>query len=141
MKKYIPALMLVTVLAGCDDASKVIDQAQDAANKAVDTVQEKMQSVDLSKVNLDQFGNAADSAKALAASVEEALNANFSDPEVLDEVQAKVANAYSCLVDASSESTAEELMNTVMATISNAEAQTLIEKGIAKAEATQECIM
>ena len=141
MKKYIPALMLVTVLAGCDDASKVIDQAQDAANKAVDTVQEKMQSVDLSKVNLAKFGNAADSAKALAASVEEALNANFSDPEVLDKVQAKVANAYSCLVDASSESTAEELMNTVMATISNEKAQTLIEKGIAKAKAAQECIM
>ena len=133
--------MLVTVLAGCDDASKVIDQAQDAANKAVDTVQEKMQSVDLSKVNLAKFGNAADSAKALAASVEEALNANFSDPEVLDKVQAKVANAYSCLVDASSESTAEELMNTVMATISNEKAQTLIEKGIAKAKAAQECIM
>ena len=133
--------MLVTVLAGCDDASKVIDQAQDAANKAVDTVQEKMQSVDLSKVNLAKFGNAADSAKALAASVEEALNANFSDPEVLDKVQAKVANAYSCLVDASSESTAEELMNTVMATINNEKAQTLIEKGIAKAKAAQECIM
>ncbi|MGF1723461.1 hypothetical protein [Photobacterium nomapromontoriensis] len=141
MKKYITALLLVTALAGCDDASKAIDQAQEAANKAVDTMQDKMNSVDLTQLKLDQLGDAAGSAKELASSVEEALNVNFSDPAALTEVKEHIANAYSCLVDASSESTAERLMDKVMATVSNEEAQSLIEKAIAKAKEAQECVM
>lgn len=133
--------MLVTVLSGCDDATKAIDQVQEAANKAVDTMQEKMVSIDLSKLNLDQFGDAAESAKELASSVEEALNADFSNPEALTEVKDHIANAYSCLVDASSESTAEKLMDKVRATISSEDAQSLIEQGIEKAQKAKECVM
>lgn len=141
MKKYITALMLVTALSGCDDATKVIDQAQESANKAVDSLQEKMDSVDLSKLNLDDLGEAAASAKELASSVDEALNVDFNDSEALAEVKDHIANAYSCLVDASSESTAEKLLNKVLATISNEEAQSLIEKGIDKAKEAKECVM
>lgn len=133
--------MLVAALSGCDDANQVIDQAQKAANNAVDTMQEKMESVDLSKLNLEQLGDAAASAQKLAESVDEALNADFSDPEVLTEVHEHISNAYSCLVEASSESTAEKLMDKVMVTISNEDAKTLIEKSIEKAKEAQKCVM
>lgn len=141
MKRYITAIMLVTALSGCDDATKAIDQAQEAANKAVDSVQEKIGSVDLGPLNLEQFGDAAESAKQLASSVEEALNADFSDPAALTEVKDHIANAYSCLVDASSEASAEKLLEKVMATISSEQAQTLIENGIEKAKEAKECVM
>ncbi|MCG7499714.1 hypothetical protein MHO82_22880 [Vibrio sp. Of7-15] len=141
MKRYITAIMLVTALSGCDDATKAIDQAQEAANKAVDSVQEKMGSLDLGQLNLEQFGEAAESAKQLATSVEEALNADFSDPAALTEVKDHIANAYSCLVDASSEASAEKLLEKVMATINSEQALSLIENGIEKAKAAQECVM
>ena len=141
MKRYITAIMLVTALSGCDDATKAIDQAQEAANKAVDSVQEKMGSLDLGELNLEQFGEAAESAKQLATSVEEALNADFSDPAALTEVKDHIANAYSCLVDASSEASAEKLLEKVMSTINSEQALSLIENGIEKAKAAQECVM
>ena len=66
MKKTISITVLAMALAGCDDASKTIDQAQESANKAVDTVQEqvgtleeKMDSVE-EIFNLDQFGDASE---------------------------------------------------------------------------------
>ena len=141
MNKYLTALMLVTALAGCDDASKAIEKAQDAANDAVDSLQEKIESVNLDALNLDQFGEAADSAGKLAESVQEALSVDFTDQQALTEVEEQIANAYHCLVDISSESTAEKLMSKVMETISNQEAQSLIEKGIDKAQEAQECVM
>ena len=141
MKKYVTALVLVAALAGCEDATKAIDQAQEAANKAVDTIQEQMESVDLSKLNLDQFGDATESAKEFALSVEEALNADFTNPEALTQVKENIANTYACLVDATSESTAEKLMDKVLATITNQEAQSLVEKGIEKAKSAQKCVM
>ncbi|MDD1780947.1 hypothetical protein LRP49_06995 [Enterovibrio sp. ZSDZ35] len=141
MKKAITAVLLVTALAGCEEANNAIDQAQEAANKAVDTIQEQVESVDLSELNLDQFGDAAASAKALAESVEEAMNVDFSNPTALEDVKDHVSNAYSCLVDATSESTAEKLMNKVMQTITNEEAQTLIEKSVDMAKEAKECVM
>ncbi|MDO6583580.1 hypothetical protein Q4491_19755 [Photobacterium sp. 2_MG-2023] len=36
MKKSVITLTLILALVGCDDASKAIDEAQAAANKAVD---------------------------------------------------------------------------------------------------------
>lgn len=141
MKKYFTALMLVTALTGCDDASKAIEQAQDAANDAVDSLQEKIESVDLESLNLDQFGEAAESAEKLAESVQEALTVDFADQNALTEAKEHIANAYACLVDVSSESTAEKLMNKVMETISNQEAQSLIERSIDKAKEAQECVM
>ncbi|KXF81851.1 cysteine--tRNA ligase [Enterovibrio coralii] len=141
MKKAITAVLLVTALAGCEEANKAIDQAQEAATKAVDTIHEQVESVDLSALNLDQFGDAADSAKELAESVEEAMNVDFSNPAALAEVKEHVSNAYSCLVDATSESTAEKLMDKVMQTITNEEAQSLLEKSIEKAKDAKECVM
>ncbi|MDD1792109.1 hypothetical protein L4D06_05970 [Enterovibrio makurazakiensis] len=141
MKKSLAAMMLLFTLTGCEDATKAIDQAQEAANKAVDGLQQKIESVDLGELNLDQFGDAADSAKALAMSVEEVVNADFADPQALVEVREQVANAYSCLVDATSESTAEKLLNTVLSSIGSEDALSIIDKGVEKAKAAKECVM
>ncbi len=140
-KNLLVPLLFTVVLVGCDDASEAIDRAQDVANKAVDMAQSKLESVDLSALNIEQFGDAADSAAEFAESIDEALNADYSNPKALIEIQEHVANAYSCLVEASSESTAEGLLNKVMATLSNEQAESLIEKGIERAQDMQECVM
>lgn len=134
-------MLFSIVLVGCEDANEAIDKAQDAANKAVDIAQSKLESVDFSELNIEQFGDAAVSATEFAESIDEALNADYSNPEALIEVKEHIANAYSCLVEASSESTAEGLVNKVMATLSNEQAQSLIEKGIERAKDMQECVM
>lgn len=141
MNKYITAIILVAALSGCEDATKALDQAQEAANQAVDSVQEKMSEIDLGNLNLEQFGDATESAKELAASVQEALDVDLSDQGALAEAKDNIANAYSCLVDASSESTAEKLMNKVLSTIGSEETKSLIEKSIEKAKAAKECVM
>jgi cysteinyl-tRNA synthetase len=140
-KKLLMPLLFTVALVGCDDASEAIDNAQDAANKAVDMAQSKLESVDLDVLNIEQFGDAADSATEFAESIDEALNADYSNPKALVEVQEHIANAYSCLIEASSESSAEKLMNKVMSTISNQEVQSLIEKGIESAKEMQACVM
>ncbi|MGR5131060.1 hypothetical protein [Vibrio alfacsensis] len=145
MKKTISTMIMTIALFGCEDATKAIDQAQEAANKAVDSVQEQIDTiqdhVDSLDFNLEQFGDAAESAQALSESVEEALNVDFNDPEALIEVRNDIANAYSCLVEASSESTVEKVMDNVLASMSNDEAKSLIEKGIEKAKKASECVM
>ncbi|WP_394209579.1 hypothetical protein [Enterovibrio calviensis] len=141
MKKSITAIVLLMALSGCEDATKIIDQAQEAANQAVDGLQENVESVDLSQLNLDQFGEAAGSAQALAASIQEAANADLADPTALVEVREQIANAYSCLVDATSESTAEKLLNSVLSSIGSEDALSVIDNGIEKAKAAQECVM
>ncbi|MCP3698738.1 MAG: hypothetical protein GY920_09330 [Aliivibrio sp.] len=140
-KKLLVSLLFSVALMGCDDASEAIDKAQEAANKAVDMAQEKLESVDLEVINIEQFGDAASSASEFAESIDEALNADYSNPEALVEIQEHIANAYSCLVEASSESTAEGLLNKVMATLSDEQAENLIEKGIERAQDMQECVM
>lgn len=140
-KKLLLPLLFSIVLVGCEDANEAIDKAQDAANKAVDIAQSKLESVDFSELNIEQFGDAAVSATEFSESIDEALNADYSNPEALIEVKEHIANAYSCLIEASSESTAEGLVNKVMATISNEQAQSLIEKGVERAQDMQECVM
>ncbi|MED5504630.1 MAG: hypothetical protein VYC54_09435 [Pseudomonadota bacterium] len=140
MKKTISTMVLAMALAGCDDASKAIDQAQEAANKAIDTAQEQMESVE-DAFNLVQFGDAAESAEELAASVEEAMNVDFSDPQALIEAKEHIANAYACLVEASSESTVDKVMDKVMSSIGSEETKSLIKEGIEKAQAAKECVM
>lgn len=140
-KKILLPLLFTVALVGCDDASEAIDKAQDAANQAVDSMQSKLGSVDFKELNLEQFDGAMSSASEFAESINEALNADYSNPKALAEIQEHIANAYSCLVEASSESNAEKLLDKVMANISNEEAQSLIEKGIESAKEMQECVM
>ncbi|MCL1038224.1 hypothetical protein L2725_09735 [Shewanella corallii] len=141
MKKVIGALIMVTALSACEDANKAIDKAQSAANTAVDSIQEQMESIDLSKLDLEQFGDAAKSAEALVKSVEEALELDFSNPKALNEVTEHIASAYNCMVDATSESSAEALMNKMMDRIQSEETKSLIERSIEKGKALGECVM
>ncbi|MBV7296964.1 hypothetical protein [Enterovibrio paralichthyis] len=141
MKKSITALMLVAALTGCDEANKAIDKAQEAATKAVDSVQEQIESVDLSELNIESLQGATESAQELAESLKEAVDVDFTDTSALQEVSDQIANSYACLVDATSESTAEKMLNKFMAVIGNEESQSLIEKAIDKAKAAQECVM
>ena len=141
MKKYIIAVMLVATLSGCDNANKMIEQVKDTANSAVDSIQKHIESVDLSKLNLDQFGDAAGSAKKLTESINQALNVDFGNIDAVAKAKEHIANAYSCLVDVSSESTAEKLMNKISASLNDKDAESLIEKGIQKAKDGYKCIM
>lgn len=140
MKKSITALMLVAALTGCDEANKAIDNAQEAATKAVESVQEKIDSVDLSELNAE-MGEAAESAKELAASLKEAVDVDFTDQSALQEVSDQIANSYACLVDATSESTAEKLLTKFMAAIGNEDSQSVIDKAIEKAKDAKACVM
>ncbi|WP_394201428.1 lipoprotein [Shewanella waksmanii] len=146
MKKLLLATVAIVALAGCEDAAKAIDDAQEAANKAVDSVQEKVASLDLEQINfddfnLDQFGEAADRAKELVATVQEALESDFANPQAVTEAKEHVANAYRCLVDASSESTAEKVINELTASITDEQAKTFIERSVEKADEVKECVM
>ncbi len=142
-KKLILPLLFSVALMGCDDASKVVDKAQDAANKAVDSAQQKMSSlneIDLRALNLENFGESSGFVSEFVASIDEALNADYSKPEALVKVQEHIANSYSCLVEATSESSAEKLLDKLMSAISDKEAESLIEKGVKSAKEMQECI-
>ncbi|OED51662.1 hypothetical protein BEI46_05530 [Aliivibrio fischeri] len=140
-KKILLPLLCSIALMGCDDASETIDKAQNAANQAVDSMQSKLEGMDFKDLNLEQFDGAVGSASEFAESINEALNADYTNPKALTEIQEHIANAYSCLVEASSESNAEKLLNKVMSKITNEDAQSLIEKGVESAKEMQECVM
>ncbi len=141
MKKYIPVMVLVIFLVGCEDASKAIDKAQEVANNAVDVMQEKVNSVDLNDLNLDKLNNMADSGKALMTSIEQAINVDFTDQQALTEVKEKIGNAYSCLVDISSESNVDKLVEQARSHIVSEEVKSLVDSSIEKAKEAQKCVM
>lgn len=141
MKKYISLVTLLVLLAGCEDAAKTIDKAQDIANNAVDSLQEKAESVNLGDFNLDKINDIADSGKSLVASIEKAMTVDFTDPQALTEVKESISNAYSCVIEASSESNAQKIMEQITSEITNESIKSLIDSGVEKAKEAQKCIM
>ncbi|WP_158162533.1 hypothetical protein [Grimontia hollisae] len=141
MKKVIASMAIMFALTGCEEANEAIDKAQEVATSAAESIQEKMDSVDLGELNLDSLESATAYAKALTESMEEALRADLTDADVVAKVQEKVANSYACLIDATSENTAEQLLNKFMSAINDEDAQSLIEKGVEKAKAAKACVM
>ncbi|HAS6347375.1 TPA: hypothetical protein I7241_05290 [Vibrio vulnificus] len=141
MKSKVVMLVSLAALWGCDDASKAIEQAQLAANKAVDEISQQVESFDFSTLTLEQFGEAAATATELLASVEDLMSTDLSDPQALLSAQEKIANTYSCLVSASSENSAQALLDKVMATVADKNLQQLIEKATQKAEMATECVI
>ncbi|MBN3494634.1 hypothetical protein [Vibrio neptunius] len=138
MKKMLTVIMVLGALVGCDEASKAIEQAQDIANKAVGDIQQQVESFDLEQLNPEHLGGAA---QVMAASVEQALTVDFSNPEALTDVEERIANAYSCLVASSSESTASDLMDKLISSVTSNDAVSLIERGIEQATTAQTCVM
>ncbi|WP_325894627.1 hypothetical protein [Grimontia sp. NTOU-MAR1] len=141
MKKTIVSAAIVFALVGCEEANEVIDKAQEVANSAVDSIKDNMDSVGLSELNLDSLEDATAYMKEFTDSMQEALTADLSNAEVVADVQEKVARSYACLVNATSESTAEKLLNKFMSAIGNEDTQSLIEKGVEKAKAAKECVV
>ncbi len=141
MKKYIVVLAALLMLSACDQTNKAVDQVQEFSNKTIDAIQDKMSSVDWEQFGLEQFNNASELATSLFDSAKEMANANLEDSETLNEMESHITNSYSCLVDASSESTAEKVMDSILQSISNAEAKSLIEKSIEKAKEAKDCVM
>lgn len=140
MKKVIVGLVFVLALSGCDDANKMIEKTKDSVNETVVALQEHIESIDMSKLNLEQFGDAENAAKKMASSVDEVLSVDFSNMESLKKAKEHLSNSYACLVDVSSESSAENLLNKIKSSISNEEAKSLIDSAIDKAKAGYECI-
>ncbi|NRB70123.1 MAG: hypothetical protein HRU48_22710 [Vibrio sp.] len=141
MKKMLTVIMVLGALVGCDEATQAIEQAQDIANKAVGDIQQQVESFNLEQLNPEHLGGAAQAAQVMAASVEQALTVDFSNPEALTDVKERIANAYSCLVASSSESTASDLMDKLISSVTSKDAVSLIEKGIEQATTAQTCVM
>ncbi|KDM91652.1 hypothetical protein [Photobacterium galatheae] len=140
MNKTVTILILFFALVGCEDATNAMHQAQDAASKAVNHVQKTVESVDLSQLNFDQLGEAAQSAKDFAGSVEKLAKTDLSDPTAFVDATEQIANAYRCLIDSSSEATAESLMDKVLSSVKDKDVMSLIEKGVEKAKTAKECV-
>ncbi|HDZ9270925.1 TPA: hypothetical protein RUZ20_003497, partial [Vibrio cholerae] len=74
MKKSLMVLTVMIALVGCDDATKAIDEAQVAANKAVDNLQQKADSLNLQDLNLDVLGDATQKAQEFTQSIDSLIN-------------------------------------------------------------------
>ncbi len=141
MKKSLISLTVMFALVGCDDASKMIDQAQAAANKAVDGLQSKAESFDLNSLNLDVLGDATQRAKEFTQSINDLMNTELGDQEAISKVTQQISNSYYCLVEASSESTAENLLDKIVSSVKNDQMLAIIEKGVGKASTIKECVI
>ena len=118
----------------------MIDKAQDIANTTIDVVQEKVSETELSQINLSQFGDFAESSKQLMTSIQGALEIDLANQDAVAESKQKIANAYACLVDISSESTAEKIANELMSYVENDAMKTFIESSIQTANSAVECV-
>lgn len=141
MKKTLMVLIMMTALVGCDDATKAIDEAKAAANEAVDSLQQKVDSFDLNNLNLEVFGDATQKAQEFAQSIESLVHTDFTDHQAVAAATEKVSNSYSCLVEVSSETTAENLLDKIVSSIKNDQVLAIIEKGVVQAKNAKECIM
>jgi beta-glucosidase/6-phospho-beta-glucosidase/beta-galactosidase len=141
MKKSVMTLTLTLALVGCDDASKVIDQAQEVANKAVDTLQLQAQLIDLNSLNLEVFGDAAQRAKEFTQSIDTLMKTELGDQEAIRNVTEQISNSYYCLVEVSSQETAENLLDKIVSSVKNDQMLAIIEKGVGKANSVKECVI
>ena len=130
MKKIAGLLIILAAIGGCEDANTAIEKAQQAANTAVDGLQEQIKSVDLSKINPDQFGDAAASAKALMESIEKASDIDFTDTKALNDALEQVETAYEKLVDLTSQSRTEALMEKLLDAVPNEQTRKAIENSL-----------
>ncbi len=140
MKKYISAVMILMLLAGCEDAAKAIDKAQEITNNTIDSLQEKTESLNINDFSVNKINEVTESGKSLIISIEKALTADFTDQAVLAEIKESISNAYSCLIEASSESSAQKIMDKLTAKVSSESVKSLIDSSIEKAKEVQKCV-
>ncbi|MGL5336043.1 MAG: hypothetical protein ACRC9R_07865 [Enterovibrio sp.] len=139
MKKIIGGSLLLLVLSGCDQVNYAIDQAQEIMNDTIDFVQDKIKDEDLKKSSIEKLNQFGDVVSQMSRSINDAVTLNYTDQKTIDEVSKKIENAYSCLVSATSESTAEKLLAGLREKIGDEKALSLIDKSINKAKEFGEC--
>lgn len=140
MKTILITLTGLMALTACDSANQMIDKAQETANQKVETLQTKLETIDINGINLDLLKQSPELAAQLTESINQALQVDLTNLTEVEAVKAKVANAYACLVEVSSKTTAEEVINTLMQNISNAEVATLIETVVNQTSTTMACV-
>jgi hypothetical protein len=141
MKVLLLAILAGFVLTGCDRANNMIDKAQEAANQKVESLQKKIESFNLESLNSDLFNNAPALAALLTTTVNDALNADFSNIAEIETLKGKISNVYACLVEQSSDKTAQDIMQELLANMENADVRQLIQSGIDAGRAKQQCIL
>ena len=139
MKRVVFTIAAVVALAGCDSANQMIDKAQTAANQKVETLQSKLETVDLAGLNLELLNKAPELVNALSESVNSAKNIDLTNPAALSDLQSRIANAYHCLAEASSTLTADTLLDKLVENITNLDIKALIETSIKDIKPTKAC--
>lgn len=166
MKKTIFAVMMTVALFGCDEANKTVDSAQEAATEAAESVQETaseaMDTVEetasdamdsaqdaasdmadsmTDSFDYDQFAATSPQAKSFSDSIQAAMDVDFSDPQAVDSVTNRVANAYKCYVESTSESEAQSTLSSILSSLSNGDVKSLIQTAIDNAALITQCVM
>ncbi|WP_019676374.1 hypothetical protein [Arsukibacterium perlucidum] len=141
MKIAVLTISLVVLLSGCDSANQMLDKAQETANQKVESLQNKIENFDIESFNSELFKSAPELVSQLNAAVNDALNADLSNIAEVNRLKTSIKNVYSCLVAASSADTAQDVMQKLLANITNAEIRQLIESGIEEGKPNQECVM
>lgn len=139
MKKIVSVSLLLLVLAGCDQVNYAVDKAQEAVNDAIDFVQDKIEDEDLKKLSVDKLNKFGDVVSQMSRSINDTITLNYADQKAIDDVSKKIESAYSCLVSATSESTAEKLLAGLREKIGDEKALSLIDKSINKAKEFGKC--
>ncbi|MGO4234443.1 hypothetical protein AB2331_17160, partial [Vibrio cholerae] len=73
------------------DATKAIDEAQAAANKAVDSLQQKADSLNLQALNLDVLGDATQKAQEFTQSIDSLVKTDFTDYQAVVAATEKIS--------------------------------------------------
>lgn len=114
MKVLLLAIIAGFVLTGCDSANNMIDKAQEAANQKVESLQKKIESFNLESLNSELFNDAPALAALLTTTVNDALNADFSNVAEMETLKGRISNVYACLVEQSSDKTAQDIMQELL---------------------------
>ncbi len=173
MKKTILAVIMTVALFGCDEANKAVDNAQEAATEAaesmketasdaMDSASEAMDNVEEAasdamdsaqeaasdaanamsgSFDYDQFAATSPEAKTFSDSIQSAMDVDFSDPQAVDSVTNRVANAYKCYVESTSEAEAQSTISSILSSLSNGDVRSLIQTAIDNAKYIGQCVM
>ncbi len=154
--------MITVALFGCDQANKTVDNAQEAATEAAeavkDTASDAMDSASDAMDNVqdaasdmadsmtdtfdfDQFSATSPEAETFSDAIQEAMDVDFSDQQAVDSVTSRVANAYQCYVQSTSEAEAQSTINSILSSLSSGDVKSLIQTAIANAKTITECVM
>ncbi|MDN3651837.1 hypothetical protein QWY77_03530 [Thalassotalea ponticola] len=135
MKYLIVVLTFLMLLTACEDSKKVADQMTDAAKDAAQSVTDYVDSIDFS-----QFGEAADQAKDLATSIQEAVSVDMNDSDAVESVKNSIANAYNCFAGSTSDEEATDFVTMLIDKIKNEDIVSLINQAIENAATIGECM-